>query len=480
MIKNKTNDFKKILSKILMAASFVLFFFSIVFITIAYNISSIKSAMSANLKDNSVDMEKLRERNPDFFTFASLEVKLPGGPVPVPAGGTYEAHLNKMYPQRNAGDWNFRYAIAAAAGVPGQLTDEAYVNSFFDINQAFDRAIVSAYDRPFGDNSAETEFYFTSDKNGILFQQWLASCINLLMISKIGWRALYKKDYAMALMSDLAYLRFSAAERNIGAPHLHSILDYNLYHEYAMAKDIFIDENAYFTGGTELTEKFRAALAKRVEFIKKRPKFPLAIKNTVRLLKMKTSGLALKDKATFYALNLWYGDPDAPFIEVAEKIFAKKDSPCAEFEKILADAREKYPIRRSFTHELAYTGDDLLSLLKFIKFAVNTHPIEPTSYIPAYDLRQYVHLETKLRIITFGGLARLFYAENKRWPDPAKDPQFMNAAGPAAIDIYTNKPFGIIKSENGDSVTIRSEVKDWYDPVKKTGGLVQLKVDKPF
>lgn len=480
MMINRQSGFKIYMSKILVAASFVLFFFSIVFITIAYNVSSMKLAMSNNLIASAADLEKLRERNPDFFTFASLEVKLPAGPLPIPAGGTFEAYLNKMYPQRNISDWSFRYAIAANAGVPGKLTDETYVNSFFNLNSAFERAIVSSYDRPFGDNSVETEFHITSDKNGVLYQHWLNSCLNLLMVSRIGGRALDKKDYAMALMSDLAYLRFSAAERNLGAQHINNIIDYNLYHEYAMSKDIFIDENAYFAGGAELSDKFRTALMKRVEFIKKRPNFAYALKNTVGLLKMKLSGLAMKDKATFYALNLWYGDPDAPFIEVAEKIYAKKDSPCAEFEKIIAEAREKYPIRRNFTTELAYTGDDLLSILKFIKFAINTHPLAPASYMPAYELKQFIYIETRLRLITFGGLARLFYAENKRWPDPAKDLQFMNEAGPAAIDIYTNKPFKIISGKNGDYITIQSEVKEWYDPVKKMRGFVQIEADRPF
>lgn len=480
MMINRQSGVKKYISKILMAASFILFFFSIVFITIAYNVSSMKLAMSANFIAGTADIGKLRERNPDFFTFASLEVKLPDGPVPVPAGGTFEAYLNKNYPLRNTGDWSFRYAVTATAGVPGQLTDETYVNSFFNINRAFDGAIVSSYDRPFRDNLDENGFYIISDKKGILYQHWLASCINLLMISRIGGRALDKKDYEMALMSDVAYLRFSAAERNLGAQHLNNIIDYNLYHEYSMSKDIFIDENAYFTSGPALTDKFRTALMKRVEFIKKRPNFAYALKNTIGLLNLKMSGLALKDKATFYALNLWYGDPNAPFIEAAEKVYAKKDSPCSEFEKILAEAREKYPVRRSFTHELAYTGDDLLSLLKFIKFAVNTHPLEPTSYIPAYELKQYIYIETRLRLITFGGLARLFYAENKRWPDPEADKAFMNAAGPAAVDIYTNKPFKIISGKNGDYITISSEVKEWYDPVKKVSGMVHIKVDRPF
>lgn len=475
---SKNYNLKKIISKFLVAASLILFLFSLFFLLIAYNVSSIRAAMSANNKGSFENIEKLKQLYPDYFTLASLEIRFPATAVPIASGGTFESLLNKMYRGKDMTDWGYRYTIISALGEHFKITDETYLNSFYDMNSRFVEEIITSYDRPFTANDSNAQFIKHPADGKVYEQCWLACVINNSMILKIAYRALDKKDYALALKSDIAYLRFSSAAGVLGDPCLSNIINYDLYTNYNLAKRIYLNEDFYLSGEAPLN-KFKNALLKRVEFIKTRQDFAAAFKNTTAMLAGKTSGLKWKDKVTLYALNLWYGDPDAAFIETARLIHSKKGAPYSEFHKILEEARLKYPLKKSFTNELAYTGDDMLSFFKFVKFAVNTHPLAPNAYIPDQELAHFINIDTKFRLVTLGGLARHFYAVNKRWPALEKDAGFIKEAGPSSIDGYNGRPFTITQSENGDTITIRSAVKDWYDHVSKKKDFIELSVAKP-
>lgn len=475
---SKNYNIKKIISKFLIAASLILFLFSLIFILIAYNVSSMRAAMSAKNKSGFENIEKLKQLYPDYFTLASLEIRFPAAAVPIISGGTFESLLNKMYHGKDMTDWGYRYTIISSLGERFKITDETYLNSFYDMNSRFAEEIITSYDRPFTANDSNAQFIMHPAGGKLYEQCWLACLINNSMILKIAYRALDKKDYAMALKSDIAYLRFSSAAGVLGDPCLSNIINYDLYTEYSLAGQIYLNEDFYLSGEAPLN-KFKNALLKRVEFIKSRPDFAAAFKNTTAMLKKKTSGLKWKDKATLYALNLWYGDPDDAFIETANLIYLKKGAPYSEFEKILEEARLKYPLKKSFTNELAYTGDDMLSLFKFAKFAVNTHPLAPNTYIPDQELAHFINIDTKFRLVTLGGFARHFYAVNKRWPDLEKDADFLKEAGPSAIDGYSGSPFTITQSEKGDTITIISAAKDWYDHVSKKSDYIKLSAAKP-
>jgi hypothetical protein len=475
---NKNYNLKKIISRFLIAASLVLFLFSLIFMLIAYNVSSMRAAMNENNKGGFENIEKIKQLYPDYFTLASLEIRFPAAALPIAAGGTFESYLNKTYHGKDTADWGYRYTIISSLGEHFKITDEAYLNSFYDMNSRFAEEIITSYDRPFASNDLNAQIILHPADGKVYEQCWLACIINNSMILKIAYRALAKKDYALALKSDIAYLRFSSAAGVLGDPCLSNIINYDLYTEYNLAKQIYLNEDFYLSGEAPLN-KFKDALLKRVEFIKNRPDFAAAFKNTTAMLERKTAGLKWKDKATLYALNLWYGDPDADFIETSKLIYSKKGAPCSEYEKILEDARIKYPLKRSFMNELAYTGDGLLSLFKFVKFAVNTHPLAPNAYIPNQELAHFINTGTKLRLVTLGGFARHFYAVNKRWPDLAKDDDFLKEAGPAAIDAYCGKPFIITQSEDGGKINIKSAAKDWYDHVSKETKYIELNVARP-
>lgn len=481
MQKNTKNGLRKTLSNALVLASLVLFMFSIIFIVIARNVSSIKSALGGGLDGVSrLDRETFRRSYPDVFLLSSLEVRFPPGPPPLVPGSTFETSLKKKYPVMNFDDMGLKFELLSAIGVAGRITDEAYIDSFFNANREFASAIEYFYGRPFADNSSETVIINLPGAAGDFQKRWMSVYLNILTASKFAERALLKKDHAMALKADLAFLRMSDPDGSVGAPNISNIVDYGLYNEYPLSLDIFINENSFLTGGADLAAMFEEALAKRVEFIKKRPNFAVAIKNSVSLVKSAAENLSWKEKVTYKALNLWYGDPNVPFFEAAEKLYAIRNSPYSQIEKALAAVHEKYPRKRSFSHELAYTGDDLLSLIKFIKYAVSTHPLPPASLVPVHGLRQYIYIETRLRMVTLGGLARLFYASNKRWPDPSKDPEFFEKAGPAAIDMYTGGPYKLTASAGGDKLIIASAVEEWKDPSKKTPGTVTLYAGRPF
>lgn len=477
---SKPKNIKKIITNFLAASAFVLFAFSILFITIAYNVSSMKAAMNGVDGDNAgPDIEKLRALYPDYFTLASMEIKFPSSKIPIIPGSTFEAYLSKTYQTRGVEDWGYRYTIISAVGEFNKITDETYISSFYDMNRSFLKEIISSYEKPFFDGSSQVQVLSNSAAGKFYERNWLTGIINNMMILKTAYRALQKKDLDLALKSDIAYLRFTSAAGILGNPCLSNVLNYDIYNENKLAHEIYLNENAYFNDAG-LKDKFRAALLKRLEFIKTRPDFATAVKNTAAQFKNLTAGWKLKDRATYYALNLWYGDPNTPFMEAADMIYSKKGEGYSEYEKILYEVRLKYPVKRSFTRELAYTGDDIFSMIKFIKFAINTHPLEPNTYIPIYEFNHYAGIDTKLRLTTLGGLARLFYAENKRWPDLDKDEGFVKQAGIAAIDGYTNKKFTAAESKEDGSIIFESGLKDWYDPHKKTSVYVKLAVPKPF
>jgi SAM-dependent methyltransferase len=67
-------------------------------------------------------------------------------------------------------------------------------------------------------------------------------------------------------------------------------------------------------------------------------------------------------------------------------------------------------------------------------------------------LKDSVGANAKLRLITLAGLARLFHAENKRWPDMNKDTDFIKAAGNAAIDPIDGGKMRLKIDKNGRAI----------------------------
>ncbi len=469
---NKTKV-KKYLYNFLIYSSLFLFLFSLFLLTMAYNVSSVKSALISNSKINYVSIEKLKEANPDFFKLAAMEIKIPDLPIPAAHGGTFEAYINTL--QKSGKD--IKHYIFKELGPNKEITDEIYVNAFFNVNAIFNQEITASYERPFTKNNSET-FNVPDNENDkrTLSKLWKNSIINNSFIIKIANYSIAKKDYQTALKADIASLRYTRAFWSLNAISLENLINCEFYPEFLSSEKLYIKTDEYFHND-ELKRSFKDALQKRVEFIKTQPDFTLALKNTITLIKGKEETLSMKDKLILRSLNLWYGDPNEAFFKTADEIFSNKDSGYSEFKKIISDAFFKNIADESFTHKLAYMNNDVSSILDFIKFAINTHPLKNKTYnYSLLNLDYFIDLNMRLRMITLAGFMRLFYSQNNKWPELSKDSDFVKQADICAIDPYTNKLFEIIKGTDENSLTITSQAEDISDRSKT----IKFKVEKPY
>ncbi len=474
---NNKNILKRRIAAALYFISAILFIFSAFIIFIVHNVKAMKM-LADDAKELTYEefVEKLRKSNPDLYNLGMVEISLPDNEkIPLPANGTIETGLKyfrekiekikkeltvkldqKKPPASGDEIDQIKSSIAFyKRAIDVHLIDYAcrglknverdYLEAVWKLNKSFRDEMVSTYYRPIIFAAATEEgildfdAYWKKYNSKFFNDPYLKfSVSNLLEMI-----AFENGDIEFAMMADYYKLRETAAAAFLFCPKVpktRSLNDWEfIASEYSdVTKALYLKDDRLFS--SEKTRKAaKEALLKRVEFLRFKPDFTMTFNNEFEAIKKRDLMMATKDKLTYGILNIWYGDPNQPFYDAAAKINEKPGNSLNEIEKILIEYVKKIQYGKSYTIELANSGDGLISMFKFVKFAINMHPFATKAhFIPVSDLKNIACNETFQRIVTLGGLARLFYFENGRWPDLSKDTAFVNEAGIAAVDPYDN------------------------------------------
>jgi len=485
---NSKKSYKIILIKLIYTFSAFVVLLSLTIIAIAYNVSSLKASMINQNTLTWAEETRLRALNPDYYRLASIEISLPDTPPPVVLSPQLYNSIEKFGPKNNNSLYKYIIItlmrpsrITNVNSSLNRITDENYLTKFIEINKPLIEEINTTYEKPFKrdkfiDSSAEGIKIFMKNNNVTPGDCNVELCSDAaLTLTDI---ALQRKKINDALKCDIAVLRLSEI-RKPGPKGLYYI-GHCLFSENNLALKLFIDNDDWLHDITNI-ESLKSALLKRIEFIKIFTGYPELIKYSALCTNHLLKAFSLKDRITLESINLWYGDPNKIFYEASRLLNLKPEMSFNEIQRICRELNQKYPRPKSYNYVLAESGEGVESLFKFLLFVLKTHPLpEKFGNISEFDLEQFINIHTKLRLTTFGGLMRIFYAENKRWPDLEKDKEFIKTAGPAAIDPYNNKFFEVIKSQTTETLLIKSEAKDYYDHKSKTTDNIKLYLKKPL
>ena len=410
--------------------SFAMLFFSVVVLTMAYNVSSIKKMFGEGNQVSTAHAEFCQPA--ELTAFMSIKPQFPDGSIKDKKGKTFE--------ERYAGkpDITNETKISATLAIiegHGAKTDLNYCEKFWELNgpARYEISLIAA------DNfkaAGPSDGKYSRDE---LFSKAYA---NANFSASMMALAIGRGEVSFALDAATAHLLFSKAVADCFVQEtvpikLNYLMPMLTEHENVI-KQLFLTDNACFhTAETVL--KLAKTLEKRVRFIDAVPTFKESVENESKLIKKAAAALPVREKLTLGILELWYGDAHEPYHELARELSGSGKTDYASIIEMTIAAVKKYPHRRTFNQELANSGDGIIPMIKFAWFAVNTNPLAANAMmrIPINMLFFIARADARFRLVTLGGLARFFYYENGRWPDLSKDSDFVKKAGRSAVDPYT-------------------------------------------
>ncbi|HNY11219.1 MAG TPA: hypothetical protein PKK26_06470 [Candidatus Wallbacteria bacterium] len=449
MIKNYIIS-KKTLARAMYIMSFAMLFFSVIVLTMAYSVSSIKKAIGG---EGSVAASTTAGFNPSpgLTVLASIKTQFPAGSIKTAKGKTIE--------ERYAGKTNDAriYETLAIIERYGAKTDRDYCEKFWEMNAAgrYEISLIASGDfnatNPVAKKYSREELYSRVYKNTVFSAAMMSLAVD-------------RGDVSFALDAAAAHLSFSNVLPDCFITdtipiRLNYLMPLIAEHEQVTRKLLLEENSCFHTAETIL--KLAKTLEKRVRFIDSVPTFKESVENESQLIKKAAMDLPVRDKLILGTLNLWYGDPHEPYHELARELANSGKSDYSSVFALLTAAVKKHPRVKNFDRELAYTEDGLIPFIKFIWFAAKNNPlaVNVMSRIPLNMLSFIAKADARFRLITLGGLARFFYYENGRWPDLSKDAEFVKKAGRSAIDPYTGTQMKS-KSINGGSLMLYCHWKD--------------------
>jgi len=238
--------------------------------------------------------------------------------------------------------------------------------------------------------------------------------------------ALNDKDYISAMKFDLALMRLARASAvgQLNYPTLVGVLIQNVVLDRASRTpaETYLSHDELFAD-TAAVSFMRKALASRVSSLG----LLFGLESAFRLEgHMIRAANAKRRKAfpwTMAFLDFFYGKAEGPILSYIGELTA---APRATF-------REQFAVTKRFEERyyglIGGSGPNAIFLRPLRVNPLMTH-------MPDFSgiFHDFASLETRGRLATLGGLARLFHFDNGRWPDLSKDKDFAASAGPAAVD----------------------------------------------
>ncbi len=436
MMKRSVN-YKKKLARAMYIISFALIFFSVIVLTMAYSVSSIKK-MFGEGGTASLSAAEFKP-SPELTALISINSQFPDEMIKLKK----QLSLRERFPFITKITKNdiYRDAISSIEFYNGSRTDPDYCRKLWAMNgpARYEISLIASGNFKWAKPLAKTPSYFESYNLG--YEKANFSAVMMALAIENG-------DLSFALDAADAHLLYSKTLADCFMPatvpvRLNYLMPLIAEHKNTMNR-LFLAENACFHT-SETIMKLAAALEKRVRFIDALPTFIDALKNECLIIKKAAANLPLREKITLGMMDLWYGDANEPYYELVRNIESSGKTDFASIADMTLAIYKKYPRRNSFSRELAYSEEGIIPMLKFAWFAINTHPMATSSFarIPSHMLFTVSISDAYFRLATLGGLARCFYYENGRWPDLSKDLEFTKKAGRSAVDPYTEKPMRV-------------------------------------
>lgn len=451
MYESRQSTPRKNIAKTMYAFSAFLAVFSFLTLAMTFSVGSMKRILAE------VDRPAPGQATPSprLMALCSINFNFPEEFIRTKDGKTLKERLMRFWHIAVEKDERKRRELIEQDGLKNNATcnvirddgpgvDPGYCEKFWNMNERARSEISRAAAGDFSFAGATAEVIASLQMKGATSQEAMIRRIfNARHYSASMTRvAVFRGDYAFALDEYVASLQFGETARIVysapttaGLSFRMSVAEGDKY-----TSDLFLSDGAFFAS-SKMVARFAKAIGSRMETFDEMPTFAAAITEESRLIRNVSAALPFRDKLALGALDLWYGDPHGPFHEVAREIAISKRTDYSAYFDIMNAAMARHPRPASFTRELAYTGDSIVDLFRFVKFAVSTHPLaSSTHHFPIFDLDRTAKSDAHSRTVTLGALARLFYYENGRWPDLSKDAEFVKNAGKAATDPYTNTP----------------------------------------
>jgi len=409
--------------------AFALLFFSAVVLTMAYSVSSIKKMIGEGGPASKPSGFSL---TPELTALMSIKTGFPTGYIKTLSG----KNLRERYSNISNMTTQIRNSeTLAIIREFGSKTDRDYCEKLWNLNEQarYEISLIAADNfacmKPIDASALSSIEIFTRAHENFKFSDAMLKL------------AIERNDPSFAIDAAAANLSFSKALVNCfiseKIPDMICYMFMIASQRTGNIDRLFLWEKTCFQT-PETILKFAAALEKRIRFIDSVPSFTEAVANQSELIKKAAANLPVREKLTLGMLNLWYGDPNEPYHEFARELVKSGKTDYFSLDKIMMNVMKKNTYRNTYTRELANSGDGIIAMFKFARFAINTHPLANSGMrFPGQifaDIQQY---DSWFRIVTLGGLARCFYYENSRWPDLSKDEAFVKKAGKAAIDPNT-------------------------------------------
>jgi len=425
---------KKTVVKMIYVLSFALLFFSVIVLTMAYSVSSIKRAIGGE-GGAQAPHDSGFNPPPELTALASIKTQFPEGIIKTENGKPLEERYGRTHDTTREVRISHTLAIIERHGAG---TDRDYCEKLWEMNGPARQTISLIASGDLSAVKPSAEKYSRNKLYSLIYGNANFSAAMMRL-------AVDRGDVSFALDAASANLTFARVLPDCFITdtipiRLNYLMPLLAEHEDVTRK-LFLSENSCFNTA-ETALKLAQTLEKRVRFIDSVPTFKESVENESKLIKKAAAALPIRDKFILGAFNLWYGDPHEPYHELASELAdSGKDDYSSVFE-LLSAAIKKHPPAKRFDSELASTEDGFIPFVKFIWFAARNNPlaINVMSRIPLNSLSFIAKADARFRLITLGGLARLFYYENKRWPDLSKDAGFVKKAGKSAVDPYTGTP----------------------------------------
>jgi hypothetical protein len=256
---------------------------------------------------------------------------------------------------------------------------------------------------------------------------------------KIGAFAIESGETTLASKCERAILRTARAfaVKKSGVPGIHGgmlqVACLNRLNK--ISEGLYIKNDALLTDAKSI-EIVRNMLDKRVEYVPLILTMEQMLKGVIPSDNACELIFSKKFPVTWWILNAWYGSPYSDNKNAALNM-AGTDLNYEKACSVLSEANFK----NSFNARLNFWNN------------LKIHPLTPQIYPQiSFMLKDSAGANAKFRLITLAGLARLFHAENKRWPDMNKDADFIKAAGNTAIDPIDGGKMRLKIDKNGQAI----------------------------
>jgi len=317
-----------------------------------------------------------------------------------------------------------------------RLTDE-YLKQLWETNEPLRQVItiLAAKEPDSAERSADIPEYYWVEGSAPL----PVTRTTIKLMSVLGEYALRSGDIEFAVMADMAGVR-SARALAVGERGFPTLVEV-LLQRSAIAFTNRLATHMYLQRAPEddTIPALEKGIINRSASVDLFYWFDEGLQAEKALNQTMSRMLKEEHPVTMGILNSWYGDPLVPINKLSEVIKKAKTAGYGQQLGIVRGFQKAVRARQGKTHPLPAP--------------FNKHPLLAVAF-PNFSqvVTEIARTDIEYRLITLGGMARLFQRKHKRRPDIISDTKFTQQAGSCAVDPMENSPMLFKYGEDGSII----------------------------